>query len=106
MYLEHVECVNGITDIYPNADVVISSILPRAPRKDCTYNQLNTEIMDLNNKLCKLESDASHIMFFITIVNSWTMMMIDKNYIKLMIKLGCMSTAEGQKPGLRPSWGD
>ena len=36
MYLEYVECVNGITDMYPNADVVISSILPRAPRKDCT----------------------------------------------------------------------
>ena len=77
MYLEYVECVNGITDMYSNADVVISSILPRAPRKDCTYSQLNTEIMLMNriltvimmwirlenNKLCKLESDASHIMF-------------------------------------------
>ena len=70
MYLACVECVNGITEMYPNADMVISSILIRAPRKNCTFYQLNTETLSLNNKLCELESDSIFIDNFCQFMNN------------------------------------
>ena len=51
MYSEYVESISSITNTYPDADVLISSILPRVPGTNKSFDELNAEIMDLNNRL-------------------------------------------------------
>ena len=63
MYLEYLESISSITNTYPDADVLVSSILPRVPGTNKSFDGLDGEIMDLNNRLCKLENDSPHIMF-------------------------------------------
>ena len=63
IYTEYVECIHNIQLKYPGADIIISGVLPRAPRVGRKYEKLNNEILDLNRKLSLLEKEVSNILY-------------------------------------------
>ena len=97
MYSEYVEGISAITNSDPGADVLISSILPRVPCIIKSFDGLNAEIMDLNNRLCKLENDAPHIMFMDIFVTSWQTIVSEKNYTSTEIKQVSLSMPREQR---------
>ena len=95
MYSEYVEGISSITNTYPDADVLISSILPRVPCTNKSFDGLNAEIMDLNNRLCKLENDAPHIMFMDNYCDFMTNDCIRKELYLDRDKTGVLINAKG-----------
>ena len=63
IYTEYVDCVYNIQSKYHEADIIISGVLPRAPRSGRSNKQVNDEIQELNQKLCALEKEVTNIMF-------------------------------------------
>ena len=62
IYTEYVECIHNVQLRYPGADIIISGVLPRAPRVGRKNEKLNGEILELNRKLSLLEKEVSNIM--------------------------------------------
>ena len=58
IYTEYVDCVYNIQSKYHEADIIISGVLPRAPRSGRSNKQVNDEIQELNQKLCTLEKEV------------------------------------------------
>ena len=63
IYTEYVECIHNVQLRYPGADIIISGVLPRAPRVGRKNEKLNGEILELNRKLSLLQKEVSSIMF-------------------------------------------
>ena len=95
MYSEYVESISSITNTYPDADVLISSILPRVPGTNKSFDELNAEIMDLNNRLCKLENDSPHIMFMDNYCDFMTNDCVRKELYLDRDKTGVLINAKG-----------
>ena len=63
IYADYIECIHNIVAQYPGADILISSILPRAPRGRRPCDKINGEITELNKKLCMIENEVTNITF-------------------------------------------
>ena len=63
IYVDYIECIHSIVAQYPGADILISSILPRASKGRRSYDKLNAEITELNKKLCMIENEVTNITF-------------------------------------------
>ena len=63
IYVDYIECIHNIVAQYPGADILISSILPRASKGRRSYHKLNAEITELNKKLCMIENEVTNITF-------------------------------------------
>lgn len=63
IYTEYVDCVHNIQSKYHEADIIISSVLPRAPRVGRSNKRVNNEIQELNQKLRFLEKEVTNIMY-------------------------------------------
>ena len=63
IYADYIECIHNIVAQYPGVDVLISSILPRAPRVRRPCDEINGEITELNKKLCMIENEVTNITF-------------------------------------------
>ena len=63
IYVDYIECIHNIVAQYPGADILISSILPRASKGRRSYEKLNAEITELNKKLCMIENEVTNITF-------------------------------------------
>ena len=63
IYVDYIECIHNIVAQYPGADILIWSILPRAPKGRRSCDKLNAEITELNKKLCMIENEVTNITF-------------------------------------------
>ena len=65
VYREYVEALNHISDKYKQAEIVISSVPPRAPIGKAKYKaaKVNTHISDLNKKLKELVQNEQNLGF-------------------------------------------
>ena len=62
IYAEFVETINNVSSTYPEADIILSSVLPRAPRAGYENKRINEEVLTLNQLICQLAQMEQRVM--------------------------------------------
>ena len=63
IYAEFVETINNVSSTYPEADMILASVLPRAPRAGYENKIINEEVSTLNQLICQLARMKQRVKF-------------------------------------------